>query len=200
MSGSVTAAQRDVFLEAYRNTFSVENHGKELKMLYLNFAERFVVDADVLRGIVQEDLAENKELYAKLRNALAARRGPVKPKPKVEKPAAAKKPRSKSDAAVEPKKKKKKNAEKSAGKVVTRSPRIGRGPAVKCRICGQNVHTNRNGTMALHNAPGTFGQVPCPGAGLKVAPPKTNAKRPDDRSDSRSIRTVTSGLGSLGKR
>lgn len=69
-----------------------------------------------------------------------------------------------------------------------------------CDICGERVSTNHNGTIKLHNAPTLTGVAACPGTGLKVAAPMSDDKRPDDRADPTSIRTVSSGLGGLGKR
>jgi hypothetical protein len=46
-----------------------------------------------------------------------------------------------------------------------------------CRVCGQQVVINPNGTVKLHNKPGRKGVLPCPGAGLKVAPPQSSASR-----------------------
>ena len=36
---------------------------------------------------------------------------------------------------------------------------------------------NPSGTVKLHNKPGRKGVLPCPGAGLKVAPPQSSASR-----------------------
>lgn len=71
---------------------------------------------------------------------------------------------------------------------------------VICAVCGETVPSNQNGTVKLHKATGGNGAVACPGAGRKVLPPQTDDKRPDDRLEPRSIRTSSSGLGSLGKR
>ncbi len=48
---------------------------------------------------------------------------------------------------------------------------------VLCRVCGREVVLNPNGTIKVHNAQGLKGVVPCPGAGLKVAPPRSSADR-----------------------
>ena len=51
----------------------------------------------------------------------------------------------------------------------------------QCRVCGQAVVINPNGTVKLHNAQGRKGVVPCPGAGIKVAPPQTEGVSPRKR-------------------
>jgi hypothetical protein len=181
----LTEEQKVELLRAYRNTFRVEDHGNALRRLYPYFAERFGVEADLLRTLVREDLAVNRKLYAELRAVLA-------PVVKKRKPTVATKPQKKKDTAE--------GQQQQTKKAVVQNRRRGRGPVMECRICGQKVRSNRNGTMALHNAPGRNGLlVPCPGAGLKVAPPTSDDKRPDDRSDPTSIRTVTGGLAG-GKR
>ena len=43
-----------------------------------------------------------------------------------------------------------------------------------CRICGADVPVNRKGALRLHNAEGRNGVVPCPAAGMIVAPGKLN--------------------------
>lgn len=69
-----------------------------------------------------------------------------------------------------------------------------------CPVCGQKVRGTHNGTVGLHNAPRGTGWVSCNGTGLKIDPPKISDDRPDDRLDSPSIRTVSAGLGGLGRR
>lgn len=70
-----------------------------------------------------------------------------------------------------------------------------------CAACNQLVRVTDNGTLRPHNArlgDGLLGL--CGGSGVKVVPPSSMSDRPDDRSDSTSIRTVSGGLGGLGKR
>jgi hypothetical protein len=58
---------------AYRETYSVENHGAAVEALYVSFTEKFGVSRETLRQIVTLDLAENKKQYSKLRRELAQR-------------------------------------------------------------------------------------------------------------------------------
>ena len=167
VGNDLTETQKNQFLSAYRKTFRSKDHGRALKSLYAEFANRYGVDVAALQTLAGQDLADYPKKYARLRHALPALQaqmaGSQAPKPVAD------------------------SSPKGVGRVV-------------CLVCGDSVHTNENGTVKLHEVEGQDGVVSCPGAGLKVVPPITNEKRPDDRSDSRSIRTVTSGLGSLGKR
>ena len=69
---------------------------------------------------------------------------------------------------------------------------------LQCPVCRKGVPQTDNGTVSGHN--GKRGAEWCAGSGLKVAAPTPKANRADDRTDSTSIRTISSGLGSLGKR
>ncbi len=76
-------------------------------------------------------------------------------------------------------------------------PEIRKGE-VECPVCRRRVLRADNGTVLGHNGKGR--NVWCPGSGVKVATPTPSARRPDDRKKSSSVRTISSGLGSLGKR
>ena len=85
-----------------------------------------------------------------------------------------------------------------SGKPPQLVPRL---PDVVCIECRQEIRSTDNGTIRPHNARGQNGMLGlCEGSGTKVLPPSSTSERPDDRTESSSIRTVSGGLGSMGKR
>lgn len=155
MGGRLTAEQQEEFLAAYRNTFTAADHGIALKSVYAQFLARFGVDPQTFRRLIRKDVAANPKLYTKLRGQLASRHNGGTQTTEAATPIAT-----------------------SARRPANTKPTKKTARQETCRICGQIVQINPNGSMALHNSKRRNRLVPCPGAGLKVAPPATSSPRP----------------------
>jgi hypothetical protein len=71
---------------------------------------------------------------------------------------------------------------------------------LRCPICEQQVGRTDNGTVAGHNSNRSGMLDWCAGSGMKITRPQPSRTKADDRSESRSVRATSAGLGSLGRR
>jgi hypothetical protein len=155
---------------AYRETYSVQNHGAAIQALYVTFTEKFAVSREALAEVITLELAENKKLYTKLRRELAERQA------------------AKAGKAA-PRKTRKTGAKDPSALLL--SP-------VCCPVCRKEFMEAvipRHENSAGYFCKGSWKRG-VPPAKPKQEPKKTYY---DDRAESTSVRTVSGGLPSSGR-
>jgi hypothetical protein len=155
---------------AYRETYSVQNHGAAIEALYVRFTEKFGVSRETLRHVITLELAENKKQYNKLRRELAQRQAA----------------------------KAGKAATRKARKAGAKDPSAQPLSPVCCPVCFKEFMEAvipRHENSAGHFCKGSWKRgVPPPKPKKK---PKNSYY--DDRAESTSVRTVSGGLPSSGR-